>query len=98
MSTRVVELAAGFVELLAALVDARAGIVTLGNAAANLGSALVGGLTLVAKVYPWRPSTPDPLPGARERLVHVLPGAGHHGSEHRVLGERLQRGSQLSFP
>ena len=43
MATRVVEFAAGFVELLPALVDPCAGIVTLGNAAANLGSALVGG-------------------------------------------------------
>ena len=98
MSTRGVELAAGFVELLAALVDPRAGIVTLGNATANLGSALVGGLALVAKVYPWRSSTPDPLPGARERLVDALLGAGHDVSEHRVLGKRLQRVGQPSFP
>ena len=97
MSPCVVELAAGFVELLAALVDPCAGIVTLGNAAAHLGSALVGGLTLVSKVYPRRSSTSAALPGAGERLVHALLGASDDRSKHRVFGERLQRGGQLSF-
>ena len=97
-STRVVELAAGFVEFVAESLDPCSGIVTLANAAANLGAPLVGGLALVSKVDPWRPSPPAPLPSTRERLVHALLGAGDDAAEHRVLGECLQRGGELSFP
>ena len=97
MSTRGVEPAGRFVELGAQCADPGSGIAAVGDAAADLGSALVGGLTLVAQVNRRRSSTPDSFPGARERLVHALLGAGDDGSEHRILGERLQRVSEPPF-